>query len=161
LGGPFQVVEVDETFLGGVTTKANIYRNKDVVFGMLERGGNVIAKVVPNRKSGTVMPLIAQHVKQHTRIHSDEWIGYSGLGAMKNMRHNTVRHNSGEYVSNAGVTVNAIEGFWSQLKRGINGTHIHVSAKHLQKYVGEFEFRWNMRHAPHLMLDRLVWSFSR
>ena len=57
--------------------------------------------------------------------------------------------------------VNAIEGFWAQLKRGINGTHIHVSGRHLSKYLGEFEYRWNMRHVPHLMLDRLMFSFSR
>jgi hypothetical protein len=44
---------------------------------------------------------------------------------------------------------------WAQLKRGINGTYIHVSGKHLPKYLGEFEYRWNMRAVPHLMLDRL------
>jgi hypothetical protein len=59
------------------------------------------------------------------------------------------------------VTVNNLEGFWSMLKRGINGTHIHVSSKHLPKYLGEFEYRWNMRHVPHLMLDRLMHSFAR
>jgi transposase len=47
------------------------------------------------------------------------------------------------------------------LKRGINGTHIHVSGKHLPKYLGEFEYRWNMRQVPHLMLDRLLHSFVR
>jgi hypothetical protein len=49
----------------------------------------------------------------------------------------------------------------AQLKRGINGTHIHVSGKHLPKYLGEFEYRWNMRQVPHLMLDRLMVSFQR
>jgi hypothetical protein len=57
--------------------------------------------------------------------------------------------------------VNSIEGFWSMLKRGISGTHIHVSPKHLSKYLGEFEYRWNMRQVPHLMLDRLMHSFAR
>ena len=47
------------------------------------------------------------------------------------------------------------------LKRAINGTHIHVSGKHLSKYLGEFEYRWNMRAVPHLMLDRLMHSFAR
>jgi transposase len=60
-----------------------------------------------------------------------------------------------------GTSVNSIEGFWAQLKRGINGTHIHVSAKHLPKYLGEFEYRHNMRSMPHLMLDRLIYGFSR
>lgn len=53
------------------------------------------------------------------------------------------------------------EGFWTQVKRGINGTHIQVSAKHLPKYLGELEHHWNMRQAPHLMLNRLMFSFAR
>lgn len=161
LGGPFQVVEIDETFLGGATSNASKFRNKDVVFGMLHRGGEIITRVVPNRRSGSVMPLIAQSVKPHTRIHSDEWIGYSGIGAMKNMRHDTVNHASGQYVSAKGVTVNGLESFWSQLKRGINGTHIHVSGKHLSKYLAEFEFRHNRRDRPETMLGELMISFRR
>lgn len=57
--------------------------------------------------------------------------------------------------------MNTLEGFWNILKRGISGTHIHVSPKHLPKYLGEFEYRWNMRDVPHLMLDRLMYSFAR
>lgn len=54
-----------------------------------------------------------------------------------------------------------MEGFWAGVKRGINGTHIHVSQKHLSKYLAEFECRWNMRLQPHRMLDRLMVSFVR
>ncbi|HMS21772.1 MAG TPA: transposase, partial [Sphingorhabdus sp.] len=60
-------------------------------------------------------------------------------------RHKRVNHAAKEYVAQDGTTVNSVEGFWSQLKRSINGTHIHVSAKHLAKYLGEFEFRHNRR----------------
>lgn len=73
----------------------------------------------------------------------------------------TVNHSIGEYVGFEGASTNGIEGFWAAVKRGINGTHIHVSQKHLSKYLGEFEYRWNMRQAPHAMLDRLMISFSR
>jgi len=73
----------------------------------------------------------------------------------------TVNHARGEYATSAGAGVNQIEGFWACLKRGISGTHIHVSGKHLPKYLGEFEYRWNMRAVPHLMLDRLMHSFAR
>jgi transposase len=48
---------------------------------------------------------------------------------------------------------------WSLLKRLIRGTHVHVSRKHLAKYLGEFEFRWNSRHAPAMMFPRLLLSF--
>ena len=55
----------------------------------------------------------------------------------------------------------AIKGFWGMLKRGINGTYISVSQKHLQSYLNEFEFRYNLRHEPHTMFDRLLLSFPR
>jgi hypothetical protein len=54
---------------------------------------------------------------------------------------------------------NTIEGFWSMLKRSICGTHVHVSPKYLHRYLGEFEYRWNLRRAPHLMFSRLMRSF--
>jgi predicted RNA-binding Zn-ribbon protein involved in translation (DUF1610 family) len=54
---------------------------------------------------------------------------------------------------------NSIEGYWSLIKRSIRGTHVHVSAKHLQKYLGEFEFRYNLRHSPQVMFVRLLASF--
>jgi len=57
----------------------------------------------------------------------------------------------------AGIFTRAL----SECSRGIRGTHVHVSAKHLSKYLGEFEYRWNMRHVPSLMLDRLMHSFVR
>ena len=57
------------------------------------------------------------------------------------------------------VHTNSIEGFWSQIKRSIRGTHIHVSKKHMAKYLGEFEYRYNMRHRPEMMFVRLLMSF--
>ena len=73
--------------------------------------------------------------------------------------HGVVSHATGEYV--AGIHhVNALEGFWSQLKRGIIGTHLHVSAKHLPKYVGEFAFRYNNRKNPAGMFHRLIGNLS-
>ena len=44
--------------------------------------------------------------------------------------------------------VRGIHRFWSHFKNGVRSTHIHVSAKHLHKYLGEFSFRFNARHAP-------------
>ncbi|MCH7539546.1 MAG: transposase [Proteobacteria bacterium] len=52
-----------------------------------------------------------------------------------------------------------MDGFWSQLKCSIRGTHIHASRKHLPKYLGEFEYRWNMRKHPEVMFARLLMSF--
>ena len=162
LGGPGETVELDETFVGGQVHKGRGLQmeNKAVVFGMLEKGGELITRVVPNHREKTLLPRIHQHVLPGTLVHTDRSNSYRNL-RYNGYGHDTVDHNAKQYVSATGCTVNRIEGFWAMLKRGINGTHIHVSAKHLPKYLGEFEYRWNMRHVPHLMLDRLLYSFSR
>ena len=164
VGGFGKIVEVDETYIGGKQEGkgAGNYRdNKAIVIGMRERKGDVITRVVPNRKRATLEPHVFNNVKPYSEIHTDELVSYSDLGEFKGYWHKTVNHSADQYVGPTGTTVNGIEGFWAQLKRGINGTHIHVSAKHLPKYLAEFEFRHNMRGVPHLMLDRLMVSFSR
>ena len=81
---------------------------------------------------------------------------YSGLGLF-GFDHRTVNHGAGEYVRGSSH-VNALEGFWARLKLSIRGTHVHVSAKHLQKYVKEFEYRYNRRKRPERIFDDLVAS---
>jgi len=161
LGGPGETVEIDETFVGGVKRgpdPALRLSNKTTVLGMLERGGELVTRVVPNTRAFTIMPLISAQVLPGTTIHTDSHKSYQYLNR-RGYQHDTVNHHADEYVSATGCTVNRIEGFWGLLKRGINGTHIHVSGKHLPKYLEEFEYRRNMRHVPHLMLDRLLHSF--
>jgi len=163
LGGVGEVVEIDETHIGGANLGKGVQgalENKTTVLGMLERGGELVTRVVPNTRAFTLMPLISAQVLPGTTIHTDSFKSYERL-SQRGYQHETVNHKADEYVSPTGCTVNSIEGFWGMLKRGINGTHIHVSAKHLPKYLGEFEYRWNMRHVPHLMLDRLLYSFTR
>ena len=162
LGGIGEEVEIDETLVGGsVSGMGSGYKdNKTCVVGMLERNGELIARVVSSRTKPAMHGLINAHVLPGTTIHTDEFGGYKDL-ALNGYRHVTVNHAAKEYAKPCGAGVNAVEGFWAQLKRGINGTHIHVSGKHLPKYLGEFEYRYNMRHVPHLMLPRLLASFAR
>jgi len=163
LGGPGEIVEVDETFVGGRVLgegRGAHHGRMKVVLGMMEKGGELITRVVPNTRRVTLWPEICSNVLPGSTIHSDEHSAYIGI-SLRGYRHQTVCHRDGEYVSPYGATVNSVEGFWAMLKRGINGTHIHVSRKHLSKYLGEFEYRWNMRAVPHLMLDRLMHSFVR
>jgi transposase len=160
IGGFTKHVEIDETYIGGYEAGAHGGKGKTVVLGMLERDGKVVTEVVSDKKMKNILPVIAEKVKRHTIVHTDELRTYGPL-ADNGYYHNTVNHSAGQYVGMNGTSVNSIEGFWAQLKRGINGTHIHVSAKHLPKYLGEFEYRHNMRSMPHLMLDRLIYGFSR
>ena len=156
-------VEVDETYVGGKRRgrkqgfTGRAAKGKTIVFGILERDGELFTKVVPNASQKSLITPILEQVPIGTRISSDEWPSYKILGRL-GYDHRTVEH--GRKVWARGDThVNTLEGFWSMLKRSIRGTHIHVSPKHLPKYLGEFEFRWNLRHAPETMFARLLMSF--
>ncbi|MGE3691869.1 MAG: IS1595 family transposase [Novosphingobium sp.] len=158
IGGHGEIVEADETFIGGRKAGGQGGKGKTVVFGMMERGGDVVTEVVPNRRGYTLIPHVIEHVKPGTEIHTDELNGYRGL-VMEGYRHRKVNHSAKEYVR-GNVSVNGIEGYWAQLKRTISGTHIHVSGKHLWKYVKEVEFRFNRRDRAETMLAELLTTFG-
>ncbi len=153
-------VEADETYIGGRRKGGKRGRGapgKTVVFGMLEREGDVMTRVVPNVKRKTLEPHIVANVDSGATISTDELASYRRL-SRRGYTHRTVNHSLGEY-ARGDVHVNSLEGFWSRLKNSIRGTHIHVSRKHLPKYLGEFEFRHNLRHAPEAMFSKLILSF--
>src|SRR5579863_8150777 len=145
-------VEVDETFIGGKARNMHLserkrritgtgVKDKTVVFGLLERGQQVRAMVVPNRKRETVQPLIRKHVQAGAALYSDEMMGYQGLAT--DYAHKVVDH-AVEYVDGR-VHTNGMENFWSLLKRGIAGTYVSVEPFHLFRYLDEQMFRYNNR----------------
>ena len=175
--GPLSgTVEIDETLIGGVVRgpmKGKGSRgksNKFTVMGMVERDGILRAGPVPNVKRRTLEPLIEKNIVPGSTIHTDELKSYQSLYGT--YRHETVDHSKEEYVRYPNlrdfledrpweaVHVNTLEGHWSLLKRAIRGTHVHVSGKHLWKYVSEFSYRRNFRNCHVTMFTRLVASFS-
>lgn len=153
-------VEIDETFVGGKRSGGGRKRtmaNKTVVFGMLERHGDVMTQIVANRETNTLERIIVRNVTPGSEVSTDDHGAYRDL-KYAGYRHGAVNHSKKEYVRGKTHT-NSLEGFWSMLKRSIRGTHVHVSSKHLAKYLGEFEFRYNLRYSPELMFLRLVESF--
>ena len=112
---------------------------------------------MPNVRKKTLQPIIKENVEKGSTIHTDELKSYSGL-SKAGFEHETVNHGAGEYVD-GDCHVNGIEGFWARLKLSIRGTHVHVSAKHLQKYVKEFEYRYNRRKRPASIFADLVARF--
>lgn len=106
-----------------------------------------------------MQPIIEASIEAGATVHTDELKSYANLGKI-GYTHNTVEHGIGEYAK-GNCHVNGLEGFWSHLKKSINGTHIHVSKKHLNKYISEFEYRYNSRQNPEKMFDELVSSFAK
>jgi len=153
-------VEIDETVVGGHRRggkRGRIAPGKTIVLGMLQRGGSVMTKVVKNVQKTTLEPHITENVEIPSTISTDELPSYNSLATF-GYKHGSVNHSKEEWVRGIHHT-NSLEGFWSQLKRSISGTHIHVSGKHLAKYLVEFEYRFNLRHAPDQMFPRLMVSF--
>ncbi len=116
--------------------------NKTSVFGIAQRGGKVRA-VVTKIRARKVVPIIQRTLVSGTKVMSDEFMMYRNLPKI-GFEHKAVNHGRGEYVR-GDVHTNNIEGFWSQLKRSIDGTYHAVSPKHLQSYVNEFSYRYNRR----------------
>ena len=159
MGGPDGgVVEVDKTFIGGKDKMGE--GDKSVVLGMVERGGDVVTRVVMDRSERSVFPHIAKHVKPGSFVHTDEARAFYSVKGAMGYRHETVDHSAKEYVRGE-VHTNTIEAFWANVKRGINGTYISVSKKYLETYLREFEYRHNLRHAPYLMFDCLLAAFPQ
>ena len=150
-------VEMDETYMGGYKKGARGGKRKPVVFGIVEREGAIQTYVIPNRRKKTIKPIIDKRVSKDAVISTDEATCYQYLD-IAGYNHGKVCHEDGEYVNGIHHT-NTIESFWSRLKNSIRGTHIHVSKKYLPNYLGEFEYRYNMRKSPAWMFERLLGSF--
>jgi len=152
-----KVVEADKAFIGGKDKQGQ--DDKVVVLGAVEREGEIITQVIPNRRETTVTMALENMVNVGASVATDEARAFSNL-VDYGFNHGTVNHSKGEYVR-GNIHTNTIEGFWSWVKRGINGTHVWVSPKHLPNYLGEFEYRFNLRKQGHLMFPILLASFPR
>lgn len=144
-------IEVDETYVGGkprVKQRGGSHlspvANKTPVVAMVQRNGEVRAMVMPTVNAENLKVAIRENVHPSARLMTDEAAYYKTLGKDYKGGHHRVVHSRGEYVR-GDVTTNTVEGFFSILKRGINGTFHSVSPKHLHRYVAEFAYKYNTR----------------
>jgi transposase-like protein len=143
LGG---VVEADETYIGGKRSNAKRGRgvaDKKAVLALVERNGKARSFHVANVSGPTLGGAIREHVDPSARLMTDEWKSYKKVGK-ELADHQTVAHSYGEYVRGDAYT-NTVEGYFSILKRGVDGIYHHISKAHLHRYLSEFDFRYNRR----------------
>jgi transposase-like protein len=151
LGGAGKAVEVDETYVGG-KTKNRAFKDpsdKKTVDSLVEKDGRVASFHVPNVTAATVREVITTNVHRGSTLHTDEANVYPSVGK-EYAGHKSVDHGRKEYsyydrLSDTVVTINSAEGFYSIVKRGINGVYHSVSEAHLHRYLKEFDFRYNNR----------------
>ena len=147
LGG---TVEVDETYIGTKTKRPHhggrSAKEKNVVIGIRQRGGPLRFIKVQDVKSGTLYDVIDKHVGGDVeRIITDEFPAYNFEFTQFRGKHERIKHKEAYVVGD--IHTNTIESAFSLLKRGIMGSFHKISIKHLQRYLNEFEYRFNRREA--------------
>ncbi len=150
------VVEADETYVGGKTRGGKRGRGaekKTPVFALIERNGRAKSFHVDNVKKQTLQALVADNVEVTAHIMTDSLNSYRGLDKTFS-GHSFVDH-SKEYVRGI-VHINFAESYFSLLKRGIMGAFHHVSRHHLQRYLHEFDFRWNSRDHAYTQVEDVL-----
>jgi len=152
-------VEIDETYVGR-TAKNKVFKQPDKktpVLGMIERNGRVKTKVLEDTYRVTLKEEIEDKVQIGTQLVTDGYVSYQNISKY-GYKHSVIDHKKNDYVL-GNIHTNTIEGYWSQMKRSINGTYHSVSTKYLQNYLDEFSYRYNHRSSDlplfQLLLNQL------
>jgi len=146
MGSNGGAVEVDETFFGrkaGVEVKA-AYHHKMKVLTLIDRNSKQSRSIVLDKLNAKeVQSILRKNISPEARLMTDEAAHYRKIGK-EFASHEVVNHGVYEY-ARGDVTTNTAEGFFSVFKRGMKGTYQHCDEKHLNRYMAEFDFRYNHR----------------
>jgi transposase-like protein len=135
-------------------------KEKPPIFGMIQRGGQVVIRMLADVKQATIGPLIKRTIAAGSTVYTDEYdidarLREWGYG------HETVCHAAGEYARDddgdgfCEVHVNTLEGFWSLLRSWLR-PHRGISQERLPVYLGFFEFIHNIRRRGKALLGALI-----
>jgi len=136
-------IEIDESYFGG-KRKGNRGRgakNKEIVFGILERKGKIYTNIVENVSAETLMNEIKNKTNKGSVFYTDGWKSYASLEQYG--KHNIIDHDK-KLVENHNH-INGIEGFWSFAKERFHKYH-GISKTNYPFYIKEMEFRFNHRN---------------
>jgi transposase-like protein len=151
MGGEGKTLEMDETYIGQDPNNprkkgARGYKHKMAVFSLVERGGEVRSFHIDWADKELVSEIVRQNADRKSRHFTDGHAMYKNNGMQFEGGHDWVDHSREEY-GRGEVHTNTIEGFFSIFKRGMKGIYQHCSEKHLDRYLAEFDFRYNNREA--------------
>ena len=149
-------VEVDESCFGGKRKgkRGRGASGKIPVFGLLKRNGKVYTVIIPDAKSGTILPIIREQVTPDSIVYTESFNSYNALDVSE-FKH--LRINDSELFANGTNHINGIENFWNQAKhhlRKFNG----VPREHFHLFLKGCQWRFNNsdpREQLHL-LKRMV-----
>ncbi|HEY5380285.1 MAG TPA: IS1595 family transposase [Pseudolabrys sp.] len=155
LGGEGKIIESDEAYWGGkdvdTDPKMKARRRgkpgpggKARIMTLVERGGHARSIKMNDLTNESMRRVLLENADRKSRLMTDE--GTSPSTGLLFASHETVKHGAKEY-ARGDVTTNTVEGFFSVFKRGMRGTYQHCAEKHLQRYLYEFDFRYNNRIA--------------
>lgn len=148
-------IEVDETYVGGRYDKRRKRRpyEKSAVIGLMQRNGVFEARAITCASKKVLVGVVNERINANSTIMTDEKPAYKSLG--KNFRHQSINHSLGQW-SKGKTTTNHVENAWSLFKRSLVGSYHQISAKHLDAYLDEFEWRFNNRNNQYLFRDTLI-----
>lgn len=155
------IIEADETYIGGRRRRHQSYTgnhgakraqdilgpvaDKQAVFSVMQRGGKVHSRHVERVTAENLKVVLDDVASKDAHLMTDTGVLW---GKSTGRKHSLVNHKADEYVrfdEGVMVTTNTVEGYFSLLKRGVNGVYHHVGRKHLHRYLAEFDFRYNER----------------
>jgi len=156
LGGEGKTVQIDEVHLRYIANPAGGRNDAVIVLGLASEG-KVLSAIVPDRKSGTLIPHILTRVRHGSKIVTDKLSGYQSL-SQRGFDHVQVNH-SVAFHDFCGHTTNDIEAYWSTVRRMLRSAR-QVSRAHMWTFLAEIEYKYNRRHAKNTIFEELISNFS-
>jgi len=151
--------ESDETYIGGKGKNKRFVpdyneKPKEIVMGILKRGGKIHLRHIPNTGRWTILKQIKENISTDATIYTDQLGAYKQLNQY-GYNHSFVNHKETYVIKGTDIHTNSIEGFWSIFKRGVTGVYTHISPRYLQHYADEYGFRYGNRKLDDMFYEML------
>jgi len=152
-------IEMDESYFGGVRKgkRGRGAAGKVAVFGLLKRGGKVYARVIPDAKTNTLMPIIERKIVPDSVVYTDSFRSYNALD-VSDFQHFRINHS--KLFADKQNHINGIENFWNQAKRVLR-KYNGIPKNNFHLFLKECEFRFNYGSPKQLLSTLKIWCYKK